>query len=154
ELALLILADGMGGMAGGEVAAAMTIRSVRDYFLKNPPFADLLLGTKSRTLFEGEASQPPLRPKDHVKAALREANRAVFERAREDESLDGMGCTAEVILIEGRQAFVGHVGDSRVYHYRRGKLTQVTQDQTLVGRLIQLGQLTEEEAEMHPQRSE
>jgi PPM family protein phosphatase len=58
------------------------------------------------------------------------------------------------VLIDGPTAVIGHVGDSRVYHQRRGKLTLVTQDQTFVGRLLVLGQLTPEEAEVHPRRAE
>ena len=59
-----------------------------------------------------------------------------------------------MVLIDGATAIIGHVGDSRVYRMRRGKLSQVTQDQTIVGRMVQLGQLTEQEAETHPRRSE
>ncbi len=158
DFAGLILADGMGGMVGGEVAAAMTIQTVRDFFLRHPPFTDLLLAAKraeqSQSAGEGETEEKPAGHAWLVKAALRAANTAVLERSLKDESLRGMGCTAELVLIDGRQVHVGHVGDSRTYHYRRGKLTQVTQDQTIVSRLVQLGQLTEAEADEHPQRSE
>ena len=65
-----------------------------------------------------------------------------------------MGCTAEVVLIDGSTAVVGHVGDSRVYRMRGGKLVQITRDHTLVGRLVELGQITKAEAEIHPRRSE
>jgi PPM family protein phosphatase len=78
----------------------------------------------------------------------------VFEEARAHYMARGMGCTAEVVLIDGGTAVIGHVGDSRVYRYRKGKLVQVTRDQTVVGRLMELGQLTEAEAEVHPRRSE
>ena len=65
----------------------------------------------------------------------------MFEAAQAGLGGRGMGCTAEVVLIDGPTAVIGHVGDSRVYHMRRGKLTLVTQDQTLVARLVALGQL-------------
>ena len=154
DFALLVLADGMGGMAGGEVAAAMTIQTVRDFFLKHPPFTELLLAAEAPADGKDEDDKESSRYSKLVRAALREANRTVLQRSFADEALRGMGCTAEVVLIDGRQVHIGHVGDSRTYHYRRGRLTQVTQDQTLVSRLVQLGQLTEEEAEQHPQRSE
>jgi protein phosphatase len=144
-------------MAVGAVAAATTIQTVRDYFLKNPPFTELLLNSKSTAPDQSKAEEDPNQPVGHrqrVKAALKEANRAVLDRSLKEVAVRGMGCTAEVVLIDGRQVHVGHVGDSRTYHYRRGKLTQITQDQTIVSRLVQLGQLTEEEAEEHPQRSE
>jgi serine/threonine protein phosphatase PrpC len=131
--AVAALADGMGGMASGEVAAALTVRAVLDYFRHRESAGD-----------RAEA----------VRAALREANRAVVEAARADAKHGGMGCTAEVILVEGRRAAVGHVGDSRVYHFRGGRLAQVTHDHTFVNQLVRLGMLTTTEAERHPKRSE
>src|SRR4029079_17105507 len=91
---------------------------------------------------------------ERVTAALREANRRVFDAARAHHGTRGMGCTAEVALIDGGTAGVGHVGDSRVYRARHGKLVQVTRDHTIVARLLDLGQITDEEAEVHPRRSE
>jgi protein phosphatase len=85
---------------------------------------------------------------------LREANRRVFNASQAHHGARGMGCTAEVVLIDGATAVVGHVGDSRVYRMRGGKLVQITRDHTLVGRLVELGQITEAEAEVHPRRSE
>ena len=65
-----------------------------------------------------------------------------------------MGCTAEVVFVNGRNVVVGHVGDSRTYHLHEGRLVQLTRDQTLVNRLVELGTLTPEEAETHPRRNE
>jgi serine/threonine protein phosphatase PrpC len=65
-----------------------------------------------------------------------------------------MGCTAEAIYVDSRNVVVGHVGDSRTYHLRRGRLHQLTRDQTLVNRLVELGQLSAEEAENHPRKNE
>ena len=65
-----------------------------------------------------------------------------------------MGCTAEAVYVDGRCVVVGHVGDSRVYHLHEGRLIQVTRDQTLVNRLVELGQLSAAEAETHPRRNE
>jgi serine/threonine protein phosphatase PrpC len=191
EAALILLADGMGGMASGEVAAALAIQTLRHCLLSNPPFATGKPATPPpEPAPELEPAEPPPEPSDsapplnepegptldpvlqlvttdpesperttdahaeRVTAALREANRRVFEAARAHHGARGMGCTAEVILIDGPTAVVGHVGDSRVYRYRKGKLIQVTRDHTLVGRLVELGQITEAEAEIHPRRSE
>jgi protein phosphatase len=191
EAALVLLADGMGGMASGEVAAALAIQTLRQSLLSHPPFAS---GLPATPLPEPPADQAPDQPPpetdgaappgdesepagpdpvlqllwtdresperttdahaERVTAALREANRRVFEAARAHHAARGMGCTAEVILIDGGTAVVGHVGDSRVYRHRRGKLIQITRDHTIVGRLIELGQITEAEAEIHPRRSE
>ena len=65
-----------------------------------------------------------------------------------------MGCTAECVFIDSRNVVAGHVGDSRVYHLHRGRLAQLTRDQTLVNRLVELGQLTAAEAEDHPRKNE
>ncbi len=147
DFAVIVLADGMGGMAAGEVAAEMTIAAVRDFFLRRAPFTDLMLNKEVK-------AEPPVAWTALVADSLREANRVVFEESRRMESKRGMGCTAEVLLIDGRKVHIGHVGDSRTYHVRGGRIVQVTQDQTLVSQLVALGQLTEAEAERHPQRSE
>ena len=65
-----------------------------------------------------------------------------------------MGCTAECVYVDSRNVIAGHVGDSRVYHLHRGRLVQLTRDQTLVNRLVELGQLTAAEAEDHPRKNE
>jgi serine/threonine protein phosphatase PrpC len=91
---------------------------------------------------------------ERIRDALRVANQRVFEAAQAGLGGKGMGCTAEVVLIDGPMAVIGHVGDSRVYHLRHGKLTLVTQDQTFVARLVALGQLTQDEADVHPRRAE
>ena len=65
-----------------------------------------------------------------------------------------MGCTAECVYVDNKQIIVGHVGDSRTYHLSQGRLVQLTRDQTLVNRLVELGQLTEAEAENHPRKNE
>ncbi len=164
DFAVVVLADGMGGMASGEVAASLTIQTVRDFFLQHSPFTDLRLAKSNDAVPQvspppdgPEACAEPSAPVDFgmlVLEALKEANRAVFEEARKDNKHRGMGCTAEVLLVDGKQVFIGHVGDSRTYLLRRGQLAQVTRDQTLVRQLVALGQLTETEAEHHPQRSE
>jgi protein phosphatase len=87
-------------------------------------------------------------------AAIKEANRQVYEAARSGDGHDGMGCTAEIVYVQGRRVFIGHVGDCRTYHLQDGRLELLTRDQTLVQRLVELGQITAEEAEKHPQKSE
>jgi PPM family protein phosphatase len=177
ESALILLADGMGGMESGEVAAAMALQALRQSLLRAPPFAPGLpvtpppddtpagpaAGDEAPPIHVAaprpaiDRDSPERTPDAHaerVAEALREANRQVYGAARGGHGGRGMGCTAEVILIDGATAVIGHVGDSRVYRMRRGKLAQITRDQTVVGRLIEIGQLTEEEAESHPRRSE
>ena len=164
ETALLLLCDGMGGYEAGEVAAAMTINVLRQYLIGQKgyqalagasPFPTDPLASINRA--EGHAAIPldVDACKATLKAALKEANRQVFAASRAPGSKRrGMGCTAEVVFTDGRNVVVGHVGDSRTYHLHEGKLIQITRDQTLVNRLVELGTLTPEEAENHPRKNE
>lgn len=182
EAALIVLVDGMGGMESGEVAAGMALQAIRECLLTGLPLGPGLPATPlpdAPTVDLGPTSpqgdetdenpDPPNVPSyadpdspertaeshaERITSALREANRRIFEAARVNPYARGMGCTAEVVLIDGGTAIIGHVGDSRVYRLRRSKLTQITRDQTIVTRMVELGQITEEEAELHPRRSE
>jgi serine/threonine protein phosphatase PrpC len=164
EQALVLLCDGMGGYEAGEVAAALAIQVLRQFLLYQKPFAALMgkspfptdvLTGMGKT--EGHAG-PSLDVevcKQLLKSALKEANKQVFAASRAPGSRRrGMGCTAEVVYIDGCNVVVGHVGDSRTYHLSEGRIIQLTRDQTLVNRLVELGTLTPEEAETHPRRNE
>lgn len=147
---VVLLADGMGGYEAGEVASAMTLEIVRRHIVHDPLFAALTGdASASRDGFDIQACR------NLFVRALRDANQQIYTLSRKPGSgKRGMGCTAEVVYLDGRRAVGAHVGDSRVYHYGRGKLTQLTRDQTLVNRLVELGQLTPEEAENHPRKNE
>jgi serine/threonine protein phosphatase PrpC/serine/threonine protein kinase len=162
--ALIILCDGMGGYEAGEVAAAMTIQSLRDSLRNLKPFNVATGGTPFVTDPQGQLHREEghlaeatniEEVKAALKQALRDANRAVYTASRAPGSKRrGMGCTAEAVYLDGRNVIVGHVGDSRVYHLHEGRLIQLTRDHTLVNRLVELGQLSPEEAETHPRRNE
>jgi serine/threonine protein phosphatase PrpC len=122
---LFAVADGMGGAKAGEIASRLAAAAVR----------------------EEEADRVD------VGELIREANRRVFERARDDASASGMGTTMTVALVEDDHVTIGHVGDSRAYRLRAGELEQLTEDHSLVAELVRSGRLSPEEAEMHPQRS-
>jgi serine/threonine protein phosphatase PrpC len=122
---LFAVADGMGGAKAGEIASRLAAAAVR----------------------EEEADRV------NVGELIREANRRVFERARDDASASGMGTTMTVALVEDDHVTIGHVGDSRAYRLRAGELEQLTEDHSLVAELVRSGRLSPEEAEMHPQRS-
>jgi serine/threonine protein phosphatase PrpC len=184
EAALILLADGMGGMECGEVAARIALETLRECLLAGPPFgptatvAPVTLPEPPVTRLgdipesepgektveeipepqrQAEPGSPERSPEAHaerISAAFREANRRIFETAHASPRARGMGCTAEVVLIDGGTAIVGHVGDSRVYRLNKGRLTQVTRDHTVIAKLVELGQITEEEAASHPRRCE
>jgi protein phosphatase len=150
ERILAILADGMGGYEAGEIASAMAIDFIRQEMLKDATCAGLAGDASER---HGEFDLQGCQ--DLLAKVLRDTNKHVFTASRTPGvGKRGMGCTAEVVFIDGRRLVVGHVGDSRTYHYARGRLVQVTRDQTLVNRLVELGHLTPEEAENHPRKNE
>jgi serine/threonine protein phosphatase PrpC len=164
EAVLILLCDGMGGYEAGEVAAALAIQCLRQNLLSQKPFQHLAGAPAFATDPLGNwnhpdgHNRPPLNPdvgKQLLKAALKDANKQVFAASRVPGSKRrGMGCTAEVVFVNGRHLIVGHVGDSRTYHLHEGRLIQLTRDQTLVNRLVELGTLSQEEAETHPRRNE
>jgi serine/threonine protein phosphatase PrpC len=159
ESALLLLCDGMGGYEAGEVAAALAIKALRKNLLSQKPFR--ALAGAAYFSVEGTPPDPDVpEPADTetikrlIKEALKDANKQVFTASRTGVGRRGMGCTAEVVYLDGRRIVVGHVGDSRTYHLHEGRLIQMTRDQTLVNRLVELGTLTAEEAEDHPRKNE
>jgi serine/threonine protein phosphatase PrpC len=150
EYALVLLADGMGGYEAGEVAAALAIQKLRENLLGQPMFS-ALAGKEP----PAAASFDVDKCKKVLETALKHANKEVHTAARTPgKGKRGMGCTAEAVYLDAANVVVGHVGDSRTYHLRQGRLIQLTRDQTLVSRLVELGQLTEEEAEHHERKNE
>ncbi|MBI1831196.1 MAG: protein phosphatase 2C domain-containing protein, partial [Planctomycetes bacterium] len=149
EYVMVLLCDGMGGYEAGEIAAALAINEMRKFLLQHPIFA---------ALTGREIPKQPVDPKMYqevLRETLKHANKEVFTASRTPgKGKRGMGCTAECVYIDSRNVIVGHVGDSRVYHLHRGRLVQLTRDQTLVNRLVELGQLTAAEAEDHPRKNE
>jgi serine/threonine protein phosphatase PrpC len=129
EPPLFAVADGMGGAQAGELASSLAAGAVRED--------------------EGEVGSG----ERHVAELIQEANRRVYQRSSEDAAVSGMGTTMTVALVEDGTVAFGHVGDSRAYLIRDGKLEQLTEDHSLVAELVRSGKLSPEEAETHPQRS-
>src|SRR5262249_128191 len=149
ESSLLLLADGMGGYDAGEVAAALCIQTLRKLILQNKMFATLTgVAPSEQAPFDLDAC------KKVIYEALKETNKAVFNAPNQGVGRRGIACTAEVVYVNGRNAPGGHIGDSRCYHLHDGNIVQLTRDQTLVNRLVELGQITPEEAENHPRKNE
>jgi serine/threonine protein phosphatase PrpC len=136
---LFLVADGMGGHKGGELASALTARVVAEAVLEQ--FYLPWLTSDARDAM-------PQRPINEViLEAANEANLAVHRIAPE------AGTTLTCALVQGTNAYIAHVGDSRAYVIRQGRLEQITQDHSLLARLIELGQISPEEAASHPQRN-
>lgn len=128
EPPLFAVADGLGGHQAGEIASTIAIETL----VANAP-----LHADSKALAR----------------AIHAANRAVIEAADERAGRSGMGTTLTATIVEGRHIAIAHVGDSRAYLMRDGQLQQLTEDHSMVADMIRLGQLTEEEARFHPNRS-
>jgi protein phosphatase len=126
---LFAVADGMGGAQAGEVASKLAAAALED---TDP----------------GTISGP-----ERLVSLIQEANRRVYERASSDPTTSGMGTTMTVALVENGGVTIGHVGDSRAYLIREGRLEQLTEDHSLVNELLKSGKLSREEADLHPQRS-
>jgi protein phosphatase len=161
DSALIMLADGMGGYDAGEVAAAMCIAQLRKNLTILKPFFTTAGASGFPTEHPQAEGNAPAKldveeAKRMVRAALKDANKYVFTSSRTPggPGRRGMGCTVEVVYIDGRDVVVGHVGDSRTYILSEGRLVQITRDQTLVNRLVELGTLSAEEAEDHPRKNE
>ncbi len=136
---LFMVADGMGGHQSGEAASSLTLRVASSQLLSQV-YLPLISGTGYN------ANQPSLT--DVVREAISLANRAVTR------DLPGSGSTLTCGMILEDRLFIGHVGDSRAYLLRAGQPPkQLTKDHSLVSRLIEMGQLTEDEATTHPQRN-
>jgi protein phosphatase len=155
--ALVLLADGMGGYEAGEVAARMALEAIQEYLSRQQPFSGIVIRS---TRLSGSETPEARRSIDveswkrTIATALEHANERVHTAARDGAGPQGMGCTAEVVYLDGRNLIVGHVGDSRTYCLRRGELTQITRDHTWVNRMVDRGALTPEEAVDHPRFSE
>jgi protein phosphatase len=144
DLALVAVADGLGGHEAGDKASGLLIRTLGAALA--PLFAAALSDPQA------DLSAPCL--SDCMCRALQDANRAVYGLAHKQAHLRGMGATVAAVLIVDGQAVIGHVGDCRVVHFAGEELRQLTRDQTLVARMVELGQLSEEEALTHPSRNE
>lgn len=125
---LFVVSDGMGGHAAGEVASSIAVETVGAQAPAEPD--DILLG-----------------------AAIEAANRAVIKGAEEGRGKPGMGCTVSAVLIKGDRMAIAHVGDSRVYLLHEGRIVRITHDHSFVEELVDAGQITEDEARVHPSRS-
>lgn len=137
EIKLYILADGMGGYKGGEIASSLAVASARNYIFNN--FKNVKKDRESIL--------------ELIKQAVEKANSVVHEKAKEDIELQDMGTTIDVCLIYNNKVFIGHVGDSRVYRIRKNIIRKLTTDHSYVEKLVREGTITKEEAYNHPKKN-
>lgn len=129
DAVILAVSDGMGGADAGEVASALVVQSLREAMMEAKGDWDAA-----------------------TKTAVEKANRAVWDAAKEPGK-KGMGATVTVVCVQGNQAHIAEVGDSRAYLVRNGRIRQVTRDQSFVQFLVDAGALKPEEAEKYPMKN-
>jgi serine/threonine protein phosphatase PrpC len=148
KIGLFIVADGMGGHAAGEVASAIAVRTVHEEVKREKELLD--------DYTSGATGASKVTPKDIVallEHAVQRACSKIHEESRNDAAKRGMGTTLSSLLIVGHQGFIAHVGDSRIYLERGGKVQQVTEDHTVYNELIKRGKLTREQIEKVQQKN-
>src|SRR5947209_6362301 len=129
---LFVVADGMGGHAGGDIASAIAVKRI------------------------AEADRPYSSPQEaerSLASALLAANQRINDVVEDHSELTGMGTTVSALVRVGDAVSIAHIGDSRIYLFREGELSQITNDHTFVQRLVETGRITPEEAAVHPRRS-
>lgn len=137
SIKLYILADGMGGYNGGEIASKLATNSVKSYIQNN--FEKIEKDKESILKL--------------IKDSIEYANMVIYEKAKQIIELENMGTTLEVCLIYNNKAFIGHIGDSRIYRIRKQFIRKLTRDHSYVEELVKDGTITKEEAQNHPKKN-
>ena len=138
QIQLFILADGMGGYQGGEIASKLAVSAAKSYIMSN---------------YESTNKEVKEELADLVKNALQYANMIVYEKAQAMPELSNMGTTMDICIIYQNKAFIAHVGDSRVYRLRKEFFRKITKDHSYVQKLVDEGKITKEESEVHPKKN-
>lgn len=136
DTALVVVCDGMGGVSGGNVASVIAVNAITDEFLKK---------------FNSSLSDTAV--KINLSEAIRVANNIIYGIALNESQLSGMGTTVVAVLLRNDKALILHAGDSRAYHISDKKISQVTKDHSFVQEMVDLGQLSKEEARLHPKKN-
>ena len=129
---LFVVADGMGGHVAGEIASKLAVTTVNGYIQEH-------VGKDNLEVL--------------LKQAINQANTSIYQMALSKEDFNGMGTTVTALYVDGETMYWGHVGDSRIYLLRNGRLNQITNDHSLVWELVQSGNITKDEAHVHPKRN-
>lgn len=137
EVQLYLLADGMGGYNGGEIASKLAVQSAKSYIEDN--FKETKKDKESIIKL--------------IESSMEYANLVVYEKAKQNQDLQGMGTTLEIALIYNNKVYIGHIGDSRIYRVRKEYIRKLTQDHSYVQKLVKEGTITKEQADHHPQKN-
>jgi protein phosphatase len=141
EMSLFVVCDGMGGHVGGEFASAIAVNTIEEVL------ATMEFRPEELELAADETTTEIQR--ERLRYAIRLAGKRIYEKATLEPEYKGMGTTALALLVDEGNAFIAHVGDSRAYRIREGRIEQLTEDHSLVNEKIRAGLLTPEEAKNH-----
>ena len=144
-LNLFVVADGMGGHAAGEIASAIAVKSMRDVVKQN---TDLIEAFREGSQIA--SARDVLTMLEH---AVQNACAEIHELAERETEKRGMGTTLSGLLIINNRGFIAHVGDSRIYLLRGGRVVQLTEDHSLINELVKRGKMSREEAEQSPYKN-
>ncbi len=136
----LIVADGMGGAAAGEFASSLAVKTVKD------KLQAILLSENVEAVLTGDLREALI-------GYCREANEAIFSKAQANSEMEGMGTTIVIAIICRDMLTLCHVGDSRCYMHREGRLKRLTRDHSLVQEMIDAGKIAPDQAEKHPNKN-
>lgn len=142
DLRLFVVADGMGGHAGGEYASQIAVTTVEE----------VLLNIQDERIGESLGDEDVI-TQEKLRYAIRLAGKRIYERAQENADYHGMGTTALVLLLKDGRSYIAHVGDSRCYHFRDGTVSQLTEDHSWVNEQIKAGLISKESARTHKLRN-
>lgn len=137
ELKLYILADGMGGYKGGEIASSLAVSTAKNYIINN--FKKVKKDRESILIL--------------LKEAVEYANKIINEKSSKEPELHDMGTTLDICLVYNNKVFISHIGDSRVYRIRKDIIRKLTADHSYVEKLLKEGTITKEEAYNHPKKN-
>ena len=137
KLKICILADGMGGYKGGEIASKLAVETAKGYIESN---FDKIEHNREEIL-------------KLINGAMQYANMVVYDKSKESDDLKGMGTTLDICFIYNNKIYMGHIGDSRVYRIRKGVIRKLTKDHSYVQKLVEDGKITRQEAKNHPKKN-
>ena len=134
---LYIVADGMGGYNGGDIASSLAVTAAKEYIEEN--------------FIKIEHNKEEIQKL--IRNAIEYANMIVYEKSQEKKELEGMGTTIEIVLAYNNRVYIGHIGDSRIYRIRKNFMRKLTVDDSYVQKLVKDGTITKEQAINHPKKN-
>lgn len=152
EHGVFVVADGMGGHACGEVASRISVESMTEFY-RNEQITEALRELYDKHWLDEGMTEISSFNEFRLKSAIEYGNLQIYREACTDPQLENMGTTLAGIAFTGTRCYVGHVGDSRVYRFRKGRLVQLTEDHSLANEYIRMRMLRREDLPHFPYKN-